>query len=449
METSSKGIAELPASRWASSEGLCKCASQLAGFAILALFLSSALHAQQTADTTLTAALTAPSDTSASTASTPLAGEEDHHVNPEDLAPLFRATAATSWLAEHRVRAYGWADGGCTYSSSGHGLLNIAATPNRFGNECQFDEGWITMERPTVKDQLSWGYRVDFYGGQVAALLRPMNNFGPQDTHAGTDFRQVMFTARIPGKRPWDLQLGRQNMPLGYETLMAPYRPLYSMTYFWIKFQVAATAALATWHPTPSLDILAGSAAGYNTMFELRGRAPDYLSKVTYRPHNSTRTSFFGTVFTGPRPAPTAAGHTYDWQTVLDVDAKHAWNERIKQSIQFNSSWATKDIKNDGNTSATHGANTIAVFRLNRSLDLNTRGEWFYDAHGVRTGTAGHFGEAAMGTTYMPSRWIEFRPEIRGDFAGQPSFGPVGASHLDRNQLTVAGDLIFKFSAIR
>ncbi len=89
-------------------------------------------------------------------------------------------------------------------------------------------------------------------------------------------------------------------MPLGYETLMAPYRPLYSMTYFWINFQVAATGALATWHASNSLDVLAGAVSGYNTVFEMRGRAPDYVTRVTYRPRNSPtndlcRLRFYGT----------------------------------------------------------------------------------------------------------------------------------------------------------
>ncbi len=102
-------------------------------------------------------------------------------------------------------------------------------------------------------------------------------------------------------------------MPLGYETLMAPYRPLYSQTYFWINFQVTATAVIATWHASNSLDILAGAVSGYNTVFEMRGRAPDYITRVSYRPGDSSRTTFVGSVFTGARPAPIAAGHIDSW----------------------------------------------------------------------------------------------------------------------------------------
>ena len=70
-----------------------------------------------------------------------------------------------------------------------------------------------------------------------------MNSFGPQGPRFGTDFRQVFLSLHIPiiAKGGLDLQLGRQNVPIGYETLMGPYRPLYTETYYWIFHQVAAT----------------------------------------------------------------------------------------------------------------------------------------------------------------------------------------------------------------
>ena len=392
-----------------------------------------------------------PGATQAPSTSAQKAPEQLGSVNPENLTPLFRETATTRWLAEHRVRAYGWLDGGYSYSSSGDGLLNVAPEPTRFGNEFLLNGAWLIVERPADTKNWSWGFRSDFYGGSDAALLRPMNNFGPQDKHMGTDFRQLFISAHMPilSAKGVDLQLGRQNMPLGYESLMAPYRPLYSGTYFWINFQVAATAAVATLHPTNSLDLLGGTLIGYNTMFEMRGRAPDYIARATYRPANSTRTTFIGSVFAGPKPAPIAAGHTDSWQTIAEVEARRTWTPRFSQIMQASSSWSSKDQANHGGASATRGASSIATFLLDRQFDLNARGEWFYDAHGVHTGVAGHFGETTLGLSVKPARWITFRPEVRGDFSGQPSFGPVGAANHSRNQLSTAFDVIFKFSAIR
>jgi hypothetical protein len=79
-------------------------------------------------------------------------------VNPENLTPLFRETAATKWLADHRVRAYGWLDGGYSYSSSGYGLLNVAPEPTRFGNEFLLNGAWMIVERPADTKNWSWDF---------------------------------------------------------------------------------------------------------------------------------------------------------------------------------------------------------------------------------------------------------------------------------------------------
>ena len=94
------------------------------GASVILLLVLQAGMAQQTSITTQ-----APS------APAQKAPQQLGSVNPENLTPLFRETATTKWLADHRVRAYGWLDGGYSYSSSGYGLLNVAPEPTRFGNE--------------------------------------------------------------------------------------------------------------------------------------------------------------------------------------------------------------------------------------------------------------------------------------------------------------------------
>ncbi|WP_035353701.1 outer membrane beta-barrel protein [Edaphobacter aggregans] len=371
-------------------------------------------------------------------------------VKPEDLTPLLSRlpeTEFTSWLTRERIRLYGWVDGGYTYSSAGDGLLAVAPTPNRFGNEWLINGAWVIVDRVPAPEGWSWGFRSDFYAGSDAALLRPLNSFGPEGKHLGTDFRQLYFALHMPvlSKRGVDLQLGRQNLPIGYETLMAPYRPLYSMTYFWIYFQVAGTSATATWHATDRFDLLGGVVMNYNTIFKLRGRAPSYIGKFTYPIGATRKTTIIGTVYTGPEPVPATTGHIGSWQIVAELQVKHNWSPRIAQVFQVNGSWDDNDPAVRRTTSATHGFNTITTFHLDKMLDLNTRGEWFYDQHGVRTGVPGTFGETTVGVNVMPTRWISFRPELRGDFAAQPSYGHVGSAGHKQNELSAAFDVIFKF----
>jgi hypothetical protein len=241
-----------------------------------------------------------------------------------------------------------------------------------------------------------------------------------------------------------DLQLGRQNVPIGYETLMAPYRPLYSESYFWIHFQVGSTAATATWHATDHLDILGSVNFGYNTFFDLRGSSPCYLAKAIYWIGPDKQTTVRAAVYTGPEPFPAATGHLGSWQTGAGGGVKHDWSSRLTQQFLVSSSWDFNDPAVN-RTSPTYGALTILTYHLNQHLDLNGRGEWFWDKDGARTGNTAHYGEVAIGLNIMPNPWINLRPELRGDFASEPAFGSVSSSHRERSQFTAAFDVILKF----
>ncbi len=369
---------------------------------------------------------------------------------PEELPPLLAETDATRWLHRNRLRFYGWLDGGFTYSSLGNGLLTGAPTPNRFGDEFMFNAGWLIVERPALKEGWSWGFRADFYAGADAALLRPQNSFGPQGTHVGTDFRQAYLSLHTPGinTRGVDWTVGRQNVPIGFETLMGPYRPIYSESYFWIKYEVGSTGALATIHPTANLDLLGGVVLGYNTVFELRGRAPCYIARALYRPALNKETQLIATVFTGPQPAAVTTGHLGTWQTVAELQARRLWASRVAQVLQVSYSADVAD-PTIHRVSATQGAYLLTAFKISPKLYINTRGEWFSDPHGIRNESPGTYSEATLGLNVIPVRWLNLRPEVRGDFAGQKGYSASVGGPARRNQLTVSFDLLLKFDGFR
>ncbi len=366
---------------------------------------------------------------------------------PEVLKPLLPESDATRWLHRNRLRLYGWTEGGYSYTNAGDGLLAIAPTPNRFSNEFLLNGAWLILDRSTTKKPWSWGFRTDFYAGSDAALLRPLNSFGPQGNHLGTDFRQAYFSLHTPGlnKRGIDWNLGRQNAPIGFDTLMAPYRPMYSLGYFWIKYEVGSTAALATIHPTEKLDMVLGTFMGYNTVFVLRGRAPVYVARALYRPFLNKDTQLIATVFSGPQPAGTTAGHLGSWQTVSELEARRRWTPRLGQLFQVHYAADVRDPATQ-RVSPTQGAFVLTAIRLNPKLFLNLRQEWFSDPHGIRNITPGTYSEADIGVNVQPVPWLNFRPGLRGDFAGQRSFTSSLGGAPRRNQLTVAFDLVVKFS---
>ena len=52
--------------------------------------------------------------------------------------------------------------------------------------------------------------------------------------------------------------------------------------------------------------------------------------------------------------------------------------------------------------------------------------------------------EITLGLNYHPTKWLEFRPEIRYDHATNPAFGG-DVNNLHRNQLSIAADVLLKF----
>jgi hypothetical protein len=44
----------------------------------------------------------------------------------------------------------------------------------------------------------------------------------------------------------------------------------------------------------------------------------------------------------------------------------------------------------------------------------------------------------------MPTRYLNFRPEVRWDGAGSPVLGPTTTSHLRRHQWTYVFELLVK-----
>jgi hypothetical protein len=366
--------------------------------------------------------------------------------SPEDQSPLLlRNRSGINWAVTHRICSFGWFDGGFTSAGNASGRIQEAPTPDRFSNQAMLNAAWLTMERPTAEG-LSWGFRADFYAGSDAALLRPLNNFGPQGPRWGTDFRQAYLLVHTPliFSQGIDWTIGRINLPTGAETGLAPYQQLYSRGYFWIHDETGGTALIATLHAHRTLDLVVGTVMGYSTFFEMRGRSPSYIGRVLFHPSGKTKQQLLATVYSGPRPLAATKEHVGRWQTLAELQLRQAWSGQFTQIFQTHYSADTRDPGNGGQTSVTRGAFVISALQINRLVSFHTRLEWFSDPHGIRATLPGNYGEATVGVTIDPKSWLAIRPEIRVDLAGRPSFGAVDSNVRHRNQLSLALELVIK-----
>jgi putative OmpL-like beta-barrel porin-2 len=370
---------------------------------------------------------------------------------PEDIKlpeSFITNNALTNWGTAHRLRLFGWVDGGYTWSSSGTGLLNVEPRENRFGDAFLLNQATFVFERTLGEEDWSWGFRAEFYMGADASLLHPINGFGPNNERFSTDFRQAYFSFHAPMLTAGgvDFKLGRQYVPMGYETTMAPYRPMYSIADAWMYSQNGATTgAIATIHVTPQLDVVAGATLCVNALFDFRGRAPCYIARGLYWLNSKKRTKLVGTFYTGPQPIAAAKGHIGKWQSEVEVQLVHNVNRRLTLVSETNAGWDTRDPANHLQTSKWYGTYGMGILHVHRQLDLNSRAEWFKDADGSRIGTCGNYGEITVGPNYMPSRMINFRPEVRWDVASNPVFGSAGRANVKTHQWTAAVEMLIKF----
>jgi hypothetical protein len=345
------------------------------------------------------------------------------------------------------IRTFGWVEGGYTGASTGTGLLSVQTRQNRFGNQFLFNQIGLTIQKPLRQDEFNLGFNVVYFAGGDAALGQPKGGIGGSnpDPRFSQDFRFLELTAHLPilTDNGMDFKIGRMNTIIGYNGFLSPYRPFYSSDYqFFYSQDGAFTGWLTDLHVSDRLDIWNGMTLGANTFFVQRSsRSICYIGQINYWLTDERRTRLTGSVYAGPNAIFAAPGLAGDYVTMVELRLQQNWSPRFTQIIQNNMGW---DANTPVGTGSWYGLYTIGIFHLTSQLDALIRGEWFDDVRGTRTGVNTNYAEVTGGLNWHPIKYLEIRPEIRGDFAGQPAFG-VGGAHTRREQLTGGISFMVKF----
>ncbi len=345
------------------------------------------------------------------------------------------------------IRAFGWVEGGYTGSSSGRGLLSVQPRQNRFGNEFLLNQIGLTIQKPLKQDEFDIGFNVRYFAGADAALGAAKGgiDWPPQNAHFGQDFRDLYLSAHLPilTEGGVDVKVGRMNTIIGYNGFLAPYRPFYSSDYqFFYSQDGAFTGFLTDLHANKRLDIWNGMTLGANTFFTLRSNnSYCYIGQVNYWMTDEQKTRLTASVYAGPNALFAAPGLAGDFDTMVELRVQHNWNEYFTQVLQNNMGW---DANTPVGTGSWYGLYLINIYHLTDQVDALLRTEWFDDVKGTRTGVNTNYAEVTLGTNWHPVKFLEIRPEIRGDFAGAPAYGVNGA-HTGRSQLTGGISFLVKF----
>lgn len=350
-------------------------------------------------------------------------------------------------FGDSTIRTFGWVEMGHTGASSGTGLLSVQPRQNRFGNEFLFNQIGFVIQKPLRQNEFDLGFNVRYFAGADAALGQPKGGIGYPvgNPRFGQDFRDLYISAHLPVLTDGgiDLKFGRMNTIIGYNGFLSPYRPFYSSDYqFFYSQDGAFTGLLSDLHVNDRLDVWNGVTLGANTFFTKRSEnSICYIGQVNYWVTDAHRTRLTASVYAGPNAIFAAPGMAGVFDTTLEFRLQQNWSERFTQIVQSNMGW---DAQTPVGTGSWYGVYTVGLFHLTEKVDTNFRAEWFEDVQGTRTGIAADYVEVTLGLNWHPCKYIEFRPEIRGDFASKPAYGVDGA-HTDFSQLTGGISTLIKF----
>lgn len=345
------------------------------------------------------------------------------------------------------IKTFGWVEGGYTYSSSGSGPLSVQTRQNRFGDEFLLNQIGLVMIKPLKQDQFDVGFNVRYFAGADAALGQPGGGIDdpPGNPRFSHDFRDLNISAHLPifTEGGMDVKVGRMNTIIGYNGFLAPYRPFYSSDYqFFYSQDGAFTGFLTNLHVNKRLEIWNGMTLGANTFFEKRSENSFcYIGQINYWLTDEQKTRLTASTTCGPDAIFAAPGLAGDFVTVVELRVQHQWTERFFQVVQSNMGW---DDNTPVGTGSWYGLYTIGIFHLTKSVDVLGRAEWFKDVKGTRTGFDTDYSAVTLGFNWHPNQYLEIRPEIRGDFAGDPVYGGDNTAR-DSSQLTMAFSALLKF----
>lgn len=352
-----------------------------------------------------------------------------------------------SLVGESGIRSFGWMELGYSGASSGTGPLSVQPRQNRFGNEFLFNQLGLVLQKPLKQDQLDFGFNIRYFAGADAALGQPRGGIGypVRNSHFGQDFRDLYVSVHLPILTEGGLyvKFGRMNTIIGYNGFLSPYRPFYSSDYqFFYSQDGAFTGLLSDLRVNKQLDVWNGVTLGANTFFTKRSEnSICYIGQVNYWVTDEQKTRLTASVYAGPNAIFAAPGLAGTFNTTVELRVQQNWNRYFTQIIQSNLGW---DAHTAVGTGYWYGIYTIGIFHLNETIDAQVRAEWFDDVKGTRTGFNTNYEEVTLGLNWHPFKYLEIRPEIRGDFAGIPVFGANG-EHTHRSQLTGGISALFKF----
>ncbi len=345
------------------------------------------------------------------------------------------------------IRTYGYVEAGFMGRlTGGQTILPGRLLDARRPNNIRLNQLSLTVDRPydTEKQFDIGGRATALYGGDAMIThALGLNQMGSGDGENWFDpflfYGQAWLkTGKDSG---FEFTVGKFAGPLGFEATDAPSSPMYSHSYLYNNMgPFTVTGAQVKYIFNSQWSAYFAIVNGWDD-FRDNNHAHSYIAGGTWNSAEQIGGHSRATVALNVMTGPETEYDVNDYRTVVDGYVTYWWSEKLSQTVH--SAWGNHMVNTDKHQ---YGVAHYLSYIFNDYCTGTWRTEWFRDDTETLAAVAANWYEMTWGVALTPCptdkylKNLQFRPELRWDFADQAVFG---ASR--DNQLTLGMDVIFKF----
>ena len=382
----------------------------------------------------------------------------------------------TLGLKDSPVSMFGWLQGSYTANPGMRGDgKSFGINPSPGTNEFVFQQLYFVIEKaldPEKSDEYDVGFRLDNLFGTDWQYYHMTGLFDHAFNVNKFGWEPVQFYADL--HLPWlteggiDVKAGRFFSLGGYESAMAPSRPLNSAGYLFGYAQpFTHLGVMTTTYLTDRINLYNGVINGWDRWFNENYRW-GYAGGISWESKDS-RTNVTMTTTIGPNQFPyffkadydlapngvpqppflasrRNLSYNHDNAVFFSNILIHEFTDKLTLVLE-NDDGFEKNIPSFGPGKSAadglwYGFGMWWLYAFNEKWTGVFRADMLRDMNGTRTGYNNTFYETTLGAIWKPKTWLWIRPEIRYDWT---SGAPVYDNGTRQNQLTFGFDFIFLF----
>jgi hypothetical protein len=317
-----------------------------------------------------------------------------------------------------RFKISGWIDGGITFNpASPQDNQNFGRFFDDRANEPLLNQFVINFERALAPQpgEFDWGFKLQFMYGSDARFIHSLGLLS--DTAATSivqpDLVEGYLNLHFPiiSEGGLDLKLGKFVTLEGAETIDPRTNFFYSHSYifnFGIPFN--HTGALATFHATKWLDLMAGVTRGVNTSIDDNNDALAFHGGIGLN-FNEGKIVVAASTHIGPE----TPNNNHDQRYLSDITTTWKITDKLTSITDLN--YALDEVSD----AQGYGIAQYFTYAINTWLTAGIRGQIFWDDDG--------FYVVSFANTHDPMRAFEGEPTIdpRTVGGGKTTYGAITA----------------------